>query len=133
MLKREVGRYVLSGFHFQIVVSKVQAVVWAILTAPNEKCRFNGKKLDDLTTLYTRTLNFKDSLSDGEVFEQWRYIMDEVIPAIRNVSGTQSVKINSGGGALWADITLHWEMLSPKRRSRRSRAWSEPGSLSAKE
>ncbi len=63
-----------------------------------------------MTTLYTRTLNFKDSLSDGEVLEQWRYIMDEVIPAIRNVSGTQSVKIYSGAGALRADITLHWEM-----------------------
>ena len=63
-----------------------------------------------MTTLYTRTLNFKDSLSDGEVLEQWQYIMDEVIPAIRNINGTQSVKIYSGAGALRADITLHWEM-----------------------
>ena len=36
--------------------------------------------------------------------------MDEVIPAIRNVSGTQSVKVYSGAGALRADITLLWEM-----------------------
>ena len=36
--------------------------------------------------------------------------MEEVIPAIQKVSGTKSVKIYSGAGALRADITILWEM-----------------------
>ncbi len=63
-----------------------------------------------MATLYTRTFNFKDSLSDSEVIEYWRYIMDDVIPAIQNVNGTRSVKVYSGAGALRADITFLWEM-----------------------
>lgn len=63
-----------------------------------------------MATLYVRTLNLKDSLSDAEVIETWRYILDEVIPALENVSGTQGVKLYSGAGALRADIMFLWEM-----------------------
>lgn len=63
-----------------------------------------------MTTLYTRTFNLKDSLSDAEVLEHWRFLMDEVVPAIQKVSGTRSIKAYSGAGALRADITFLWEM-----------------------
>ena len=63
-----------------------------------------------MTTLYTRTFNLKDSLSDAEVLEHWRFLMDEAVPAIQKVSGTRSIKAYSGAGALRADITFLWEM-----------------------
>ena len=63
-----------------------------------------------MTTLYTRTFNLKDSLSDAEVLEQWQFLMDEIVPAAAKVEGTRSVKVYSGAGALRADLTLLWEM-----------------------
>ena len=63
-----------------------------------------------MPTLYTRTWNFKDSLSDAEVLEWWRWATVEVIPAIEKTNGTRSVKIYSGAGALRADISILWEM-----------------------
>ncbi len=63
-----------------------------------------------MTTLYTRTFDLKDSLSDAEVLEHWRFLMDEVVPAVQKVSGTRSIKAYSGAGALRADITFLWEM-----------------------
>ncbi len=63
-----------------------------------------------MTTLYVRTINLKDSLSDAEVLENWQYLMEEVIPAIENVPGTTSCKIYSGAGGLRADLMLLWEM-----------------------
>ena len=63
-----------------------------------------------MTTLYVRTLNLKDSLSDAEVLETWQYLMEEVIPAIEGVAGTKSCKIYSGAGALRADLVFLWEM-----------------------
>ena len=63
-----------------------------------------------MATLYTRTFNFKDSLSDAEVLKEWQFLMDEVIPAIQKVSGIRSAKIYSGACALRADITAQFEM-----------------------
>ena len=63
-----------------------------------------------MPTLYTRSFSFKDSLSDAEVLEYWRWALDEVLPAIRSVSGTRSVKAYSRAGALRADLTIFWEM-----------------------
>ena len=63
-----------------------------------------------MATLYMRTFNFKDSLSDAEVLEQWRFVMDDVIPAIEKVSGVRSIKVYSGAGALRADILVLFEM-----------------------
>ncbi len=63
-----------------------------------------------MTTLYTRTFDLKDSLTDAEVLEQWRFMMNEVVPAAESVEGTRSVKVYSGAGALRADLTILWEM-----------------------
>ncbi len=63
-----------------------------------------------MATLYTRTFNVKDSLSDAEVLEHWRFLTETVVPAIQNFPGTISVKAYSGAGALRADISFHWEM-----------------------
>ena len=63
-----------------------------------------------MPTLYTRTWSFKDSLSDAEVLEWWRWATTEVIPAIEKTDVSRSVKIYSGAGALRADVSLLWEM-----------------------
>jgi hypothetical protein len=63
-----------------------------------------------MATLYTRTFNLKDSLSDAEVLEHWRFLTETVVPALRNFPGTISAKAYSGAGALRADISFHWEM-----------------------
>lgn len=63
-----------------------------------------------MPTLYTRTFHLKDSLSDAEVLDQWRFLMEKVVPAVQQVRGTRSVKVYSGAGALRADITLLWDM-----------------------
>ena len=63
-----------------------------------------------MSTLYTRTFNLKDSLSDAEVLESWRFIIEEMVPAVESVPGTRSVKAYSGAGGLRADLTLLWEM-----------------------
>ncbi|MGH7797395.1 MAG: hypothetical protein ACREQ2_21265 [Candidatus Binatia bacterium] len=63
-----------------------------------------------MPTLYTRTFHLKDSLSDAEVLDQWRFLMEEVVPAVQKVRGTRAAKVYSGAGALRADITLFWEM-----------------------
>ena len=63
-----------------------------------------------MATLYTRTFNLKDSLSDQEVLESWRFAMEEVLPAIQKVPGVRSVKFYSGAGALRADLTALIEM-----------------------
>ena len=63
-----------------------------------------------MATLYTRTFNLKESLSDAEVLEHWRYLTEDVIPAIQKFPGTRSAKAYSGAGALRADISFLWEM-----------------------
>ena len=63
-----------------------------------------------MTTLYTRTWDLKESMSDTEVNEFWRLCVDEMIPAVEKIDGTRSVKIYSGSGALRADLTIAWEM-----------------------
>jgi len=63
-----------------------------------------------MATLYTRTFNLKDALSDAEVLEAWKFTMEEVVPAILKVSGVRSVKFYSGAGALRADLTVLLEM-----------------------
>ncbi len=63
-----------------------------------------------MSTLYTRTWDLKESLSDAEVVEFWRFCVDELIPACVKLEGTRSIKLYSGAGALRADLTLAWEM-----------------------
>jgi hypothetical protein len=62
-----------------------------------------------MATLYVRTFNLKDSLSDKEVLEAWQFTM-EVIPVVQKVSGVRSLKVYSGAGALRADLTILIEM-----------------------
>ena len=63
-----------------------------------------------MPTLYTRRFSLKDSLSDEDVLEHWRFLMDEFLPAARKVRGVRSVKVYSGAGALRSDITLTAEL-----------------------
>ena len=63
-----------------------------------------------MPTLYTRRFSLKDSLSDEEVLEHWRFLMDEFLPAARKVRGARTVKVYSGAGALRYDITLTAEL-----------------------
>jgi hypothetical protein len=49
-------------------------------------------------------------LGDTEVLDQWRFLMEEIVPACQRVHGTRSVKVYSGAGALRADITVLWDM-----------------------
>ena len=63
-----------------------------------------------MPTVYVRTFSFKDSLSDDEVLEEWRFLGGEVTQAIENVEGIRSVKLYSGAGALRAQIRVVIEM-----------------------
>jgi hypothetical protein len=63
-----------------------------------------------MPTLYTRRFSFKDSLTDEEVLEEWRFIMDEAVPAVQKVRGSRSIKLYSRAGALRSDLTIAWEM-----------------------
>ncbi len=63
-----------------------------------------------MATAYMRTFGFRDSLSDAEVLEELRFMMDEVIPAIESGDGIRSVKLYSGAGALRSQLRLIVEM-----------------------
>ena len=63
-----------------------------------------------MSTLYTRTFDLKESLSDAEVSDFWRLCVDELVPACEKFDGTRSMKLFSGVGALRADLTVAWEM-----------------------
>ena len=63
-----------------------------------------------MTTLYVRRFSFKDSISDSEILDYWKFLVDEAVPAIEKVDGVRSVKLYSGAGALRADIRVVFEM-----------------------
>ncbi len=42
----------------------------------------------DMTTLYTRTWDLKEPLSDTEVNEFWRLCVDELLPACEKIDGS---------------------------------------------
>jgi hypothetical protein len=63
-----------------------------------------------MATLYTRTFNLKDSLTDEEVLRYWRLGLDELTPAVLKVNGVRSVRWYSGAGALRADLSIAVEM-----------------------
>jgi len=62
-----------------------------------------------MPTLYTRTFNFKGSLTDAQVLEEWQFLL-EALSVVEKVNGVRSVKAYSGAGALRADITITFEM-----------------------
>jgi hypothetical protein len=59
-----------------------------------------------MPTIYVRTFNLKDSLSDDEVVSYWRSLIDEMVPVVQRVKGVQSVKLYSGAGGLRADCRI---------------------------
>jgi len=63
-----------------------------------------------MATLYIREFSFKDSLSDEAALDELMFLMDEVIPAIRNSPGVRSAKLYSGAGALRSQLELIVEM-----------------------
>lgn len=63
-----------------------------------------------MTTTYVRRFNLKDSLSDAEVIQWWKTLMDEFVPLIEKSNGIRSVKLYSGAGALRADLRITLEM-----------------------
>lgn len=63
-----------------------------------------------MTTLYTRRFDLKESLSETEVQDFWKFCVNELIPACEKVEGTRAFRLYSGAGALRADITMVWEM-----------------------
>ncbi len=63
-----------------------------------------------MATLYVRGFNLKDSLSDAEAVGYWKFVHEEVVPAVLKVNGIRSVKFYSGAGALRADVLVQFEM-----------------------
>ena len=63
-----------------------------------------------MATTYVRRFNLKDSLSDAEVIEYWRFLTDEFLPLIQKAKGVHTVKYYSGAGALRADLRIVLEM-----------------------
>ena len=63
-----------------------------------------------MASTYVRRFNLKDSLSDTQVNDFWKFLLTEFIPAIQKIKGVQSTKVYSGAGALRADIRLVADM-----------------------
>ena len=62
-----------------------------------------------MATVYVRRFNLKASLSDSEVLDYWRFLLDAV-PIVESLDGVHSVKLYSGQGALRADLRIVIEM-----------------------
>lgn len=63
-----------------------------------------------MSTVYTRTFDLKESLTDTEVGEFWSFCVNELKPACDKLDGSRSIKFYSGAGALRADLTVAWEL-----------------------
>ena len=63
-----------------------------------------------MSTLYVRRFSFKDSLTDAQVLEEWKFLMNEAIPAVEKVPGVRSCKAYWGAGGLRADLLVLIEM-----------------------
>jgi len=63
-----------------------------------------------MATVYRRSFNLKDSLSDADVLKYWQFLMDEAAPAVQRLKGVQSIRFYSGAGALRADCSVVIEM-----------------------
>jgi hypothetical protein len=63
-----------------------------------------------MPTLYTRRFNLRDSLSDQEVVNHWRWLLNDFGPLVGSVSGVRSVKFYSRHGALRADLNIAAEL-----------------------
>ena len=63
-----------------------------------------------MATIYTRTFDLKEGLSDAEASAFWKLCINELLPACEALEGTRSIKLLSGAGALVADLSVVWEM-----------------------
>ena len=63
-----------------------------------------------MPTTYVRRFTLKDSLSDAEVIDHWRFLTEEFLPLLQQANGVRSVKYYSGAGALRADLRIVLEM-----------------------
>ena len=63
-----------------------------------------------MPTVYVRTFDLKDSLSDREVHDYWQFLLNEAVPILQKVNGVRSVRLYSGAGALRADCRIVIEM-----------------------
>lgn len=63
-----------------------------------------------MASTYVRRFNLKESLSDQQVGEFWKFLLGKFVPAIQKSAGVNSVKVYSGAGALRADIRLVLDM-----------------------
>jgi hypothetical protein len=63
-----------------------------------------------MASTYVRRFNLKGSLSDQQVGDFWRFLLNEFVPAIQKVKGVNACKVYSGAGALRADIRLVADM-----------------------
>jgi hypothetical protein len=66
--------------------------------------------MGNMASTYVRRFNLKESLSDKQVTDFWRFLLSEFVPAIQKVKGVNSCKVYSGAGALRADIRLVADM-----------------------
>lgn len=63
-----------------------------------------------MATTYVRRFHLKDSLSDAEVLQWWKTLLEEFVPLIEKAKGIRAVKLYSGAGALRADLRIVLEM-----------------------
>ena len=63
-----------------------------------------------MPTLYTRKFDLKESLTEKEVVDYWKFAMDELVPAVLAVKGVRSIRLWSGAGGLRADLISQVEM-----------------------
>jgi hypothetical protein len=68
------------------------------------------QRRETVASTYVRRFNLKDSLSDTQVRDFWRFLLGEFVPAIQKSAGINAVKVYSGAGALRADIRLVLDM-----------------------
>ena len=63
-----------------------------------------------MASTYVRRFNLKDSLSDKQVGEFWKFLLGEFVPAIQKGKGVNSARIYSGAGVLRADLRVVLDM-----------------------
>jgi len=63
-----------------------------------------------MASTYVRRFNLKDSLSDKQAGDFWKFLIGQFMPAIGKAAGVKSVKVYSGAGALRADVRLVLDM-----------------------
>src|SRR5712692_847437 len=53
-----------------------------------------------MPTHYVRSFSFKDSLTDAQVIEELKFLMEQAVPVMLKVNGIRAVNIYSGSGGL---------------------------------